>query len=521
MCGEMASLSLVRRLSCGSALVAVLASADASAAPAAPATALDRATQAFAAERWEPAAIALEEVTRTGAPWEREVAEWELGVALYRMNLRAAAFARFSVIADRPNHARFRETLGWLVRLAQELPEPADVAERISKWDAAEVDRAAGGDRAVLAQLAWLAGRDHYFAGRYELALRSFAAVPAGTAPSAKSQLFCAAANVQLRRSAPALACLQSAGSDPALRDLANLAIARTLYSDSFRLGQGGGPTIDRAKLDAAIAAWSSVGRASPLWLDALADQAWAYFMERDDARALGNLHTLDAPYFAESYFPDAWLLRSLVYATNCQWESATTTALSFQRRWLPVEAELARLVARLGGSGGDALALATVEALDTGAAVPELAPIARAPLLHVARDRGLAREAAWVRFIEAERARVEESPALRPTVLRTSLEDTLDLARALAVADLARHLRREVGSEHDALERDLRESADLVVALPTLMRTGTAPGAGRPAGTATITVDHEHVKWPFDGEFWRDELGSYREAVEPRCGPR
>jgi len=33
------------------------------------------------------------------------------------------------------------------------------------------------------------------------------------------------------------------------------------------------------------------------------------------------------------------------------------------------------------------------------------------------------------------------------------------------------------------------------------------------------VTVDDEHVIWPFTGEYWQDELGYYRFVVRSTCG--
>ena len=33
------------------------------------------------------------------------------------------------------------------------------------------------------------------------------------------------------------------------------------------------------------------------------------------------------------------------------------------------------------------------------------------------------------------------------------------------------------------------------------------------------VKPDEEHMLWPFDGEYWRDELGFYRQVVESACG--
>jgi hypothetical protein len=32
------------------------------------------------------------------------------------------------------------------------------------------------------------------------------------------------------------------------------------------------------------------------------------------------------------------------------------------------------------------------------------------------------------------------------------------------------------------------------------------------------VNVDEEHQLWPFNGEWWRDELGFYRQQVTNLC---
>ena len=36
-----------------------------------------------------------------------------------------------------------------------------------------------------------------------------------------------------------------------------------------------------------------------------------------------------------------------------------------------------------------------------------------------------------------------------------------------------------------------------------------------------TVLVDSEHVVWPFEGEYWRDELGYYRQEISDACPAR
>lgn len=124
-------------------------------------------------------------------------------MTLHRLDFHQAAYAIFSAIADRPHHARFDETLPWLAKLAMELPEPADVAERITKYDARAID--ALSDERVRFSIDYLLGRSAYRNHRYEDALRIFAKIPRGSSFYARAQLQIGVAHVLLRRTNPAL----------------------------------------------------------------------------------------------------------------------------------------------------------------------------------------------------------------------------------------------------------------------------------------------------------------------------
>ena len=76
-------------------------------------------SQLFDAGRWPEAAVALHDaVHKQGASTaDKELAQYRLAIALYRMGLQQPAYALFSEIADRPNHSKFNETLLWLATL--------------------------------------------------------------------------------------------------------------------------------------------------------------------------------------------------------------------------------------------------------------------------------------------------------------------------------------------------------------------------------------------------------------------
>ncbi len=86
---------------------------------------------------------------------------------------------------------------------------------------------------------------------------------------------------------------------------------------------------------------WNKVDVASEYWLDALFEESWAYFMAGDYSHALGNIHTIEAPYFPHAYYPEADVLKAVIYFANCQYDDALTIVAKFRGKYEPIRDEL------------------------------------------------------------------------------------------------------------------------------------------------------------------------------------
>src|SRR5580698_4053644 len=100
--------------------------------PGQPTQAAAQAKRLYDSEKWWDAAKALYRVS-TGETGDdqgnREIAQFNLAKALYKLKFYQAAYSIFSEISDKPNHQKYNETLLWLAKLATDLPEPADIIE--------------------------------------------------------------------------------------------------------------------------------------------------------------------------------------------------------------------------------------------------------------------------------------------------------------------------------------------------------------------------------------------------------
>jgi tetratricopeptide (TPR) repeat protein len=306
-----------------------------------------QARRLFDGERWSEAALVLKRVVDgdTGDDdGNRQIAQYHLAICLYRLRFHQASFGLFSTIAEKPAHLRFGETLPWLAKLATQLPEPADVIERVGKYGSEQIARFDNPQqRALFWQLNYLLGRYKYRNRDYVEAVGLFAKVDKKSRWYVESRFFTGISQVQLRRSVPAIEAFQrvlsaideggygdgGASDEAHMRDLAYLSMARTYYSASVRLDDENRASLDEKKLSAAVKYWNRVDVRSEHWGAALFEESWAYFMAGDYPRALGNIHSIESPYFPNALYPEADVLRAVIHFTNCRYDDATTKPAS------------------------------------------------------------------------------------------------------------------------------------------------------------------------------------------------
>jgi hypothetical protein len=499
------------------------------------------AKQLFDKEKWSEAAQALHRVVsgETGDDaGNKQLAEFYLAISLYRLKFYQASYAIFSVIAENANHLKFKETLLWLAKLATQLPEPADIIERVGKYSdehLATFDNEQ--QRDLYWQLNYMLGRYKYRNRQYEEAIRLFQKVDRSSEHYVKAQFFTGISYVQLRKSAPGVKSFQrivkaldegveGVEDEDRMRDLAHLSMARTYYSASIRLdAETNAPTVDVQKLSAAVKYWNSVDQASEYWLDALFEEAWAYFMAGDYPRALGNVHTIQAPYFPNSFHPEAEILKAVIYFTNCNYDAASITVARFTTRYTPLRDDLAKILKKYSGENQEeAFFKFLLQVREGKGDVPErIRPIVEIAL----SDRQLLRNIDYVNLLEEEEKRFKKSPSsFQSSSIGQQVGDALKLARDLAVRQagelaLSRY-RRNVDELNEHMRNGEKILIDITAAQRNILDTKIQTGQMSKAESkiyGVVNPDEEHVLWPFDGEFWRDELGFYRQVVESACG--
>ena len=506
----------------------------------APTDAAAQAKHLYEGEKWWEAAKALYRVSsgETGDDeGNKQIAQFNLAKALYKLKFYQGAYAIFSEIADRPNHLKYNETLLWLAKLATDLPEPADIIERVGKYNEEHISKFNNNEQQDLFwQLTYMLGRYKYRNGQYQEAMGLFDKVDRRSKFYVQAQFFGGVSNVQLRQSKPAVEAFQrilgaieegdvEVEDEARMRDLAYLSMARTFYSASIVLSEDNQPKIDPTRLSAAVKYWNKVDIASEYWLDALFEESWAYFMAGDYSHALGNIHTIQSPYFPHQYYPEADVLKAVIYFSNCQYDDALTIVAKFRAKYEPIHDELTKIIDRFrkGSNQEEEFFKFLKDVRDDKAKLNgRIAPIVKTSL----SDRQLLRNLEYVRLLDEEEGRFKKSPgSFKGAKVADLVKDSIHDARELAIRNAGDLARARYERNLKDLEENLRNGTKILVDVTAAQRhmldQEIEKGLVTPEESKANIVkpDDEHVIWPFNGEYWRDELGFYRQTMTSKCG--
>ena len=389
-----------------------------------------------------------------GRAGNQQKAQFFLGKSLYHLSYYQSALAVFDEISQLgKGHLFFDQTLQWLAQLASQLPEPAGIIEKVGRYDLSQIEQFNNGEGKAVLRAAALSARPlQVHAGRVRAGDR---AVREGarrrTSGTSQARMFTGHlahspapgpprdSGVPLDHRGARRGRARGRRAKIACSDLAWLSLARVYYTAANKVDdETGEREVDGTLLGAAVDAWSRIDTDSEYWLDALFEGSFAFFLADEFSRALGNIHTIFSPYFEDSYYPEALVLKSVVFFYNCQMENATAMVTKFHERYDPVQTELQRQARRVQGQR------VVLQVPDQGAR-RRGEPLARHPRHRVDGAVGPHR-AAPPRVREAARGRREalkEAPAaFKNSSVGARILQDIALAKSFAVeqtGDLAR----------------------------------------------------------------------------------
>ena len=453
----------------------------------------DAYTEAVAKKDWRAASrLAWEQ----GGP--EGYARW--ADALDGQGLRLAALIAYEdLMVDAPAVGASR--LARAIELAEELGDSSRLSAVLLKegvpTDAPDATRGAA---------LHLAARAALLSGDNDAALALIAQVPAGVAAHADALALRGVVLNQQGRPSEALAPLLTAqaegaqfGKSEAFSAVMDLNLGRTFYAQQ-----------NYAK---AIEYYAKVPASSDFWLQAQLERSWAHFALEDMQGTLGLLMNHEAPFFDDFYLAEADMLRAQAYFLMCKFPAARTAVEDFEAKYAPVLTNTRAALGSLDAAG----AFEDVAKLRRGEATT-LPPTVLRRFAHEHRSKEAARavERADNELARLERVR-DEAWVAEATALVQKRRQAIVLAEGTRVLTWA----RRVSSEVDTYLKNLKVTKlDILEYERSALQTAAVTGE-LPQGETSRRRNWRKqgtVVWPYEGEFWADELGSYTVAAQGEC---
>lgn len=387
---------------------------------------------------------------------------------------------------------------------AFEGPKSSDEALKLSLDNLGRVKK----DFALYAQSLYIKGLVHFARGEFEPAVNSFQEVVRMTNPKGGTV------------------------KNDKLREMAFFSLARIHYQfEQFRY---------------AIFYYNRVSRDSEQWLEALFESSWAHFRLAEYEKALGNLVTLQSPFFQDEYYPESAILKAITFYENCRYPEARAFLGEFEQNYGGVLEELKRLT----GEGGAKVA-STDKSLPAPSAktatqlFEELTELEKK--VNEGRDdanRSFALTARLLRLalsdkrVKGYRDAIEEIDQEKAQLLALGAPFNGGATHAAAMVDVDQRREELVSLAgtllKDKLEAEKKFLTDLnskLVRIQFEIAKGEKDKLetslkGEKNETSTgkykfeTAVDDERLYWPFEGEYWRDELGTYQYTLTEGCRP-
>jgi hypothetical protein len=220
-------------------------------------------------------------------------------------------------------------------------------------------------------------------------------------------------------------------------------------------------------------------------------EEAWTRYKMGELRAALGILTTLDAPSFRDEFLPDKYLLRALIFRDLCHYLPAKRAAKELTRRFAD-----------------------SLEAIAERDDLTQDLRLRRAAEAHGSTKRAFALK----ELLELESERLGRYAGSFGDRLQSHLTKLYALSLGESERVYQARLNEAVRQEADTLLRAAEQVRLMEYEVGLKLYERVKRGSKPVLPPEEQLLSPEQVAFRFEGEYWNDELKSYRVRIESRC---
>lgn len=477
---------------------------------------LSQALQLSQSGQYQAAAIQLFSLARRPElESDRPQIKYILGLMLTELGLNQIAAFQFVDVIRSQNSRYTKLSIDKLATVADELGDDTLINYAMTRVDVNDVPE--NNRDMVQFRIGEIKMRNK----RFDEAIKIFSQIGIGSRYYSQALFQKGLAYLELNKTSEAIQVFQNmastrrkAGFTDTNRVAALLGIARAHYQ--------------RKDWDAAVAAYAEVPRDHFLWHEALNEQTWAMLRGTRFRSVLSQFQSIHAPFYEDDYNPESLILRSIVYLYICKYEEMEKVLTLFEKTYGPVRSQISIY---LNSYSNPLSYYSEIEKWQTQEKLPmeERSPL-KIPYMVAEEisDLGSVRRALnYLKRVDVERKAIENNPALKSTSLgRYSLKvlNTRSQNTKISIGEIAKvqmaNMRTEMKDYYEQVSFARYEmiSAQKETVKKRIQGTDLPEARVDDNRSREFYVQNGYQYYPFNGEYWLDEIGNYQFLGKSSC---
>lgn len=277
---------------------------------------------------------------------------------------------------------------------------------------------------------------------------------------------------------------------------------------------------------DKSLEYYRQVPKDHTMWHDALFEMGWADLRSARFRSALSKFQSLHSSYYEEFYIPESLLLRSIVYLFICKYDEMEKVLNLFNKTYGPVRSDMGRFLKEQRDPTAiyEELARASLRREGKSASL-QMSYIASR---HILSQGDIKRTMTYLKKIEEEQQRWNQSSQLsRATISRYAARILANRIKntKVSIGEMAKthmfNMRAEL--------KELYEQASFIRyemingKKEQLKKKIAEKGSGKEQTidenvNRDFFIDNGYEYYPFQGEYWLDEIGNYHYLGKQSC---
>lgn len=266
------------------------------------------------------------------------------------------------------------------------------------------------------------------------------------------------------------------------------------------------------------------------LYRESLMELSWALFRSGQFRSALSPLQTLHTPFYANYYDPESLMLHSMILLFICHHEEIEPVMDSFDKNYYPA---FGKIQEWLNSPRADAEYYEQI--LKTRQALKEIKKNGKAKtetelpffvMRTLLEDPEISVLTEYLEKIKLERKKLEK--AYKGTTLFSYGKQILEGRRKNVQADVGNIIKNKLIAKYSEFQSFATQSEFLKYEILNGKRIALKKKISENEPETETQIDQNLSRdyyvqngyqfWPFEGEYWRDEIGNYQYVGVQRC---